>query len=173
MASRDQYAKDNGKQATKTGPVCPRYQPASNGKTCKHFNKGGSCKLKDAFLCVEWMKAKGYDDSRVRDGCLALLQLPVDAARTRHAHVDEQKAVGVLVHASEEHIAELEAIDFTATLDVPHLGGVRIVNRLRPDGTRQLTIRQALLLAAVTAAFPGATVSELVIMPQPGPEEPE
>lgn len=174
MSARDKYrkaaaAKVSGK---KKGPICPRYKARSTSdRNCRHFNKGGTCKLAEAFLCVEWMRRKGYDDTRIRNACAELLRLPVDVSRSRIASPEEQGRVAVLMQTTEEHIAELEAIDFTATLDVPHLGGVRIVNQYRPDGTRQLSIRHALCLAAVAATFPGATVSELVIAPQPNEQE--
>ena len=169
MSARDKYRKQAAnKDKPKKGPICPRYKPRSTSdRNCRHFNKGGTCKLAEAFLCVEWMRRKGYDDTRIRNACAELIRIPVDVRASRIAPSDEQGRVAVLMQATEEHIAELEAIGFTATLDVPHLGGVRIVNQYRPDGTRQLSIRHALCLAAVAATFPGATVSELVIAPQP------
>lgn len=175
MGARDKYEKqqqkNRGKQPAKAGPICPRYKAKKGAKVCRHFNKGGTCKLAQAFLCIEWMRGKGYDDGRIRDACAELTRIPVDMRESRVASDAEQGRVIALVHATEEHIQELEAIDFAATLDVPHMGGVRIVNKYRSDGTRQLSIRHALCLAAVTAAFPGATVSELVIAPQPNEQK--
>lgn len=95
----------------------------------------------------------------------------LDVAQDNAAQAQYSKNHRVLLKASEEHIAALEEIPFAMTLPLAGLNlakhDVKIVNRYRPDGTRQLSIRHAMYLAAVVDAFPGAVVSEFEIKKQP------
>ena len=133
--------------------ICPKYSAAHQSKRCSSFADGGTCLLQKTFLCVEYMRGKLFEDTQIQDALLLLHDLPVDTIQPTKAHhtAEKQNDVKLLVHATEAMIQELEAIPFIAVLDVPHLGNVRIVNQLIPDGTRQLTIRQAAILAGICA----------------------
>ena len=197
MGARDRYTdidqnQDNNdtgidKSTADTGPVCPRYKNKPNKKACVHYRKGGTCHLIEAFLCVEFMRAKNYDDDKIRNACLDIAQVPATTGARAEAEArnETRKADGsfngadalaeantsgkihAIIKATEQDIAELEAINFKATIESPGFDDIHIVNKYRPDGTRQLTIRHAAVIAAVTFAFPGARVSQLVIQPQP------
>lgn len=36
---------------------CPEYRAIPGSRRCEHYNEGGTCRLPDRFLCVEWERA--------------------------------------------------------------------------------------------------------------------
>lgn len=106
-------------------------------------------------------KAEPGKEGATRRKSKALAQ-PEPRSRQKNGDNDE---IGLLVSVSDGDLATLEASDWTATLKTEGLGDVVIASRpelLPEDGeTNAMTIRQAVILAGVAAAFPGAKVTAL------------
>ena len=77
----------------------------------------------------------------------------------------ELKKIGLIAKLDEDALRELEAGDWTATITTEKLGDIVVASRSEHFGKEEkrncLTIRQAVVLAAVASAFPGAYVSGL------------
>jgi hypothetical protein len=73
---------------------CSKYEPKSDtDKRCEHYGKGGTCKLPDELMCVEWMKLNSNKKPKeVEDGKIEL-EIPSDAQIDSNIKQDRPRVV--------------------------------------------------------------------------------
>lgn len=153
-------------RAVKNAKVCKAVRDNGEGR-CMFLGRAGAergsveartCSL-NSMLCAEITWRRGKRDSAVKAAAIALKKrqmLPGEDANTR-----------LVIVSALQTIAELEAVNFDATITDKRFGTLHVVPRTRPSGTRQLTVAQFSHLAASLAAFPGATIERLELEAQP------
>jgi hypothetical protein len=153
--------------------TCPKYEPVTGTKRCRHYHANGACGLPDEFMCVEWLKANGHarptpvtptaTSAVGRD----LFGNPVIESRASVAPPPSARVEGPAVRRddvpivrslTDVDIASFKALGLEVRLATEEVGDVWIVPAYTGAPRRELSIEHAALVAAVCSAFPGARV---------------
>ena len=156
--------------------TCPKYEPVTGTKRCRHYQANGACGLPDEFMCVEWLKANGHatppptrsvpttEPARDLFGRpIAEKPVPVAAPKPSLGAVapTARTDVPIVRTLADVDIASFKALGLEVRL-ATEVGEVWLVPAYTGMDRQELTVDHAALLATICSALPGAQVTALV-----------
>jgi hypothetical protein len=154
---------------------CPKYEPHSGSRRCRHYLANGACSLADEFMCVEWLRANRA--ARLGDEAPAsptmapardLFGNPIEppppaiarrSLPTVSAAVDAAPTSSPAAPVSDEAVASFGDAGLEVALSTEAFGDLWIVPAYTGSDRLELSAPHAALLAAVASVFPGAQVT--------------
>lgn len=154
--------------------ACSKYEPGADGRRCRHYVGNGACGLPDEFMCVEWLKVNGHPLPKSEPPPLEppplernllggpMILAPARAPEPPPRVPGRQRPTHVSVPLRDEVVASFKALGVEVRLAVEGGDEVWLVPGYTGQDRAELTYEHALLLAAASSAFPGASVKSFV-----------
>ena len=156
--------------------TCPKYEPVTGTKRCRHYQANGACGLPDEFMCVEWLKANGQAPPATAPVSPPARDLFGQPVATKPSAPPKPERVSLPAPRREEvplvrtladaDLASFKALGVEVRLATDDLGDVWLVPVYTGADRQELSVDHAALLATMCSALPGAHVTALVRKPK-------